>query len=233
MKLLNKMERKFGHLAIRNLTLYIIATYILGYILEFAGGNLTTYLYLDPYYILHGQIWRLVSWLLVPPSSLNIFTVIMLFFYYSIGTSLENTWGTFRYNVYIFGGILWTVIGAFILYGILWIMYGQQVAFGMFGSAFSTYYISLSIFLGFAMTYPDMQVMLYFIIPLKIKYLAWLDLGAYVRPDQMVDVVEGKCGLAVDYGSWFGGNAATHIRVNLATRPENIRQAADALAEHL
>lgn len=49
----------------------------------------------------------------------------------------------------------------------------------------------------------------------------------------MVDVVEGKCGLAVDYGSWFGGNAATHIRVNLATRPENIRQAADALAEHL
>ena len=69
--------------------------------------------------------------------------------------------------------------------------------------------------------------------PLEGTYLAWLDLGAYVRPDQMVDVVEGKCGLAVDYGSWFGGNAATHIRVNLATRPENIRQAADALAEHL
>ncbi len=180
MKLLNKMERKLGRFAIRNLTLYIIATYVLGYILEFVGGNLTGYLYLDPYYIFHGQVWRLVSWLLVPPSSLSIFTVIMLFFYYSIGTTLEQTWGTFRYNVYIFGGIIWTIIGAFILYGILYVMYGTPVAFGVFGASFSTYYISLSIFLGFAMTYPNMQVLLYFIIPLKIKYLAWLDIAYLV-----------------------------------------------------
>ena len=184
MKLLNKLERKFGAYAIRNLTLYIIVTYIIGYVLEFAGGNLTAYLYLDPYYILHGQIWRLVSWLLVPPSSLNIFTIIMLFFYYSIGNSLEQTWGTFRYNVYIFGGILWTIIGAFVLYGIMYVMYGGPVAFGAFGMAFSTYYISLSIFLGFAITYPNMQVLLYFIIPLKIKYLAWLDL-AYLAYDMI------------------------------------------------
>ena len=135
MKLLNKLERKFGAYAIRNLTLYIIVTYIIGYVLEFAGGNLTAYLYLDPYYILHGQIWRLVSWLLVPPSSLNIFTIIMLFFYYSIGNSLEQTWGTFRYNVYIFGGILWTIIGAFVLYGIMYVMYGGPVAFGEIGRA--------------------------------------------------------------------------------------------------
>ena len=59
MKLLNKLERKFGAYAIRNLTLYIIVTYIIGYVLEFVGGNLTTYLYLDPYYILHGQIWKI------------------------------------------------------------------------------------------------------------------------------------------------------------------------------
>lgn len=177
MKLLNKMERKFGRYAIRNLTLYIIITYIVGYILELVGGNLTFYLYLDPYYILHGQVWRLVSWLLVPPSGLDIFTIIMLIFYYSIGNTLEQTWGSFRYNVYIFGGIFWTIVGAFVLYGIYYVMYGGPVAFGAFGAAFSTYYISLSIFLGFAMTYPDMQVLLYFIIPLKIKYLAWLDLA--------------------------------------------------------
>lgn len=182
MKLLNKMERKFGRYAIDNLTMYIIATYVVGYVLEMVGGNLTSFLYLDPYYILHGQIWRVFSWLLVPPSGLSIFTVIMLFFYYSIGTTLERTWGAFRYNVYIFGGILWTIIGAFLLYAIMYVTYGGPVAFGGFGSAFSTYYISLSIFLGFAMTYPDMQVMLYFIIPLKIKYLAWLDL-AYLAYD--------------------------------------------------
>ena len=96
MKFLNKLERKFGRYAISRLTMYIIATYILGYVLEFTAGNLTQYLYLDPYYILHGQVWRLVSWLLVPPESLDIFTIIMLYFYYSIGTTLESTWGTFR-----------------------------------------------------------------------------------------------------------------------------------------
>ena len=177
MKFLNKLERKFGRYAISRLTMYIIATYILGYVLEFTAGNLTQYLYLDPYYILHGQVWRLVSWLLVPPESLDIFTIIMLYFYYSIGTTLESTWGTFRYNVYIFGGILWTIIGSFVLYLILFLRFGTGVPFESFGAAFTTYYISLSIFLGFAITYPDMQVLLYFIIPLKIKYLAYLDLA--------------------------------------------------------
>ena len=86
--------------------------------------------------------------------------------------------------MYIFGGILWTIIGAFVLYGIMYVMYGGPVAFGAFGMAFSTYYISLSIFLGFAITYPNMQVLLYFIIPLKIKYLAWLDL-AYLAYDMI------------------------------------------------
>lgn len=180
MKFLNKMERKFGRYAIKNLTMFIIATYVLGYVLEFVAPNLTVYLLLDPYYILHGQIWRLVSWLLIPPESLDIFTIIMLFFYYSIGTTLERTWGSFRYNVYIFGGILWTIIGSFVLYIILLVQYGTGVPFEMMGYAFTTYYVSMAIFLGFAMTYPDMQVLLYFIIPLKIKYLAYLDVAYLV-----------------------------------------------------
>lgn len=180
MKFLNKMERRFGRYAIRNLTMFIIATYVLGYVLEFVAPKLTVYLLLDPYYILHGQVWRLVSWLLVPPESLDIFTIIMLFFYYSIGTTLERTWGAFRYNVYIFGGILWTIIGSFVLYGILFVQYGTPIAFGIMGYAFTTYYISMAIFLGFAMTYPDMQVLLYFIIPIKIKYLALLDVAYLV-----------------------------------------------------
>ena len=69
--------------------------------------------------------------------------------------------------------------------------------------------------------------------PLEGTYLAWLDLGAYVKPQEMAAAVEGRCGLAVDYGAWFGGNAPCHIRINLATRPENIRQAIQSLADHL
>ena len=69
--------------------------------------------------------------------------------------------------------------------------------------------------------------------PLEGTYLAWLDLGAYVKPQEMAAAVEGRCGLAVDYGAWFGGHAPCHVRINLATRPENIRQAIQSLADHL
>ena len=156
MNFLDKMERKYGRYALSHLTMYIIVTYIAGYIIALAAPIMRQYLTLEPYYILHGQIWRLVSWILIPPSSLDIFTIIMLFFYYSIGTSLERAWGDFKYNVYIFSGILMTIIGSFLLYGILYAVNGYP---SLMGTAFSTYYISLSIFLGFAISFPDMQVL--------------------------------------------------------------------------
>ena len=168
MNFLNKLERKFGKYAIPHLTRYIIITYVIGYLLRYAFPAQTLYLTLDPYQIVfHGQIWRLVSWLLIPPSSLDIFTVVMLFFYYSIGSTLEQAWGDFRYNVYIFFGIFMTIVGAFLLFLFTGLSY-----FGLYALRFSTYYISLSIFLGFAMSFPDMQVMLYFLIPIKMKYMA-------------------------------------------------------------
>ena len=116
MNFLNKMERKFGRYAIHNLSAYIIALNVAGYLLYFfAPASIFSYLTLEPYYILHGQIWRLVTWILIPPESPGIFTIIMLFFYYSLGNSLEQTWGAFRYNVYIFMGMMSTVLGAFLL----------------------------------------------------------------------------------------------------------------------
>ena len=179
MNFLNKMERKCGRFAIRNLTKYIILLYVIGYVLSFLGTvtgiPFSAYLMLSPGHILHGQIWRLVSWLLIPPSGLNIFTIIMLALYYSLGTSLEKTWGDFRYNVYILGGILSTIIGAFLLY---FIQGPMNSLYGM--AAISTYYINLSIFLAFAASYPDMQLLLYFVIPVKIKWLAYLDVAYLV-----------------------------------------------------
>lgn len=186
MKFLNKMERKFGRYAIHDLTKYMIACYGIGYILLLVGNLLkfpvANFLVLSPYHILHGQVWRLVSWLLIPPSQSNIlFVVIMMVFYYSIGTSLERTWGAFRYNVYILGGILFTIAGAFILY----VFMGGNPGYSlMYGFAFSTYYINLSIFLAFAMNYGDMQVLFMMIIPIKMKYLAYLDV-AYLLYDMV------------------------------------------------
>ena len=87
--------------------------------------------------------------------------------------SLERTWGTFRYNVYIFSGILFTVIAVFILYGVFYLIYGIELPLSSIG-LISTNYITMSIFLAFASIYPDMEVLLYFILPIKMKWMAFV-----------------------------------------------------------
>ena len=179
---LNKLEKKFGRFAIPNLTIYIILTYVAGYILRYmdtyAGTSILQWLALDPAAIIHKfQIWRLFTWILSPPSSLSIFTVIMLFCYYQLGTLLERTWGTFRYNFYIFLGLIMTVAGTFIMY---FIPATSWVITATGGQIISTYYVSLSIFLGFAMTFPEQRMLFMFVIPIKIKWLALVDIAYLV-----------------------------------------------------
>ncbi len=183
MNFIQKLERKFGKYAIRGLTKYIIAAYIVGYILYavsmVTGSSFMAYLTLDPYAIMHGQIWRIVSWLLMPPSTLNFFTIIMLICYYQLGTILEKVWGDFMYDFYIFFGFIMTIVGSFIIY---FVSVGSAPEWGeyvgqLIGASFSTYYVSLSIFLGFAMTFPEQQMLLFFIIPIKIKWLAIVDVA--------------------------------------------------------
>lgn len=179
---MSKFEKKFGRYAIPNLTLILILSYVAGYVIELlgsaAGVNMLGFLTLDPYRILHGQIWRLVTWVIVPPDSFDVFTIIMLYFYYSLGTTLERTWGTYRYNVYIFSGILFTAVGAFILYGISSLLGAQSLGLWMtvdgyitYPTMFSTYYVNMSIFLAYAATFPDYEVLLFFILPIKVKFL--------------------------------------------------------------
>ena len=172
MNFLNKLERKYGRYAIQNLPMIMVVLYVAGYVIDLFFPSTLSLFQLEPYDILHGQIWRLVTWVIIPPSSLDIFTIIMLYFYFSLGRTLEQTWGAFRFNLYIFSGMLFTAVGAFILYGALYAMTGSQV-YGI-GNFFSTYYINMSIFLAFALTYPDLQVMLYFLIPIRIKWMGLL-----------------------------------------------------------
>ena len=178
MKSQGSFERKFGKYAIKNLSLVLIICYAFGYLFEWIYPDFLHFLYLNPYKIIfQGQIWRLVTWLVVPPSGFDFFTLLMLYFYYSIGTTLERTWGTYRYNVYIFSGALFTILGAFLLLG--YTMLFQTDVFTALGEdyftivsgMFSTYYVNMSIFLAFAATFPNMQVLLFFILPIKVKVL--------------------------------------------------------------
>ena len=177
--LLDKMERRFGRYAIRNLTMYLLAGYAIGYLLSFTMPQLLTYFTLEPALILKGQVWRLLSWVIIPPNDNIIFVIFMMLLYYSLGNTLESYWGAFRYNIYIFSGILFTVIGAFIVNGLIGGITG-------FGSLYSTYYINMSIFLACASIMPDYQLLLYGIIPVKMKWLAILDVVLLA-----VDAVQG------------------------------------------
>ena len=167
MKFIDKLERKFGRFGIPNLTIYMIVCYVIGYALMIVNPGILNWLSLEPAYILRGQVWRLVTWVLYPPSTSGVvwFAIAVLYFYYPIGTSLDRTIGTFKYTLYILSGVIFTILGAFILYFLL----GGNV---LVGNVFSTYYISLSTFLAYAMCYPDMQVLLMFIIPVKMKWMA-------------------------------------------------------------
>lgn len=171
MNWLDKLERKIGRYAIPNLTVYLLAGYVIGYGIIYLMPNMIGWLTLEPALILRGQVWRIISWVLIPPTTNLISLFFLVLLYYSLGTALERTWGTFRYNVYIFSGILFTVIAVFILYGVFFFMYGAEVSLSSIGLV-STNYITMSIFLAFAAIYPDMEVMLYFVLPIKMKWMA-------------------------------------------------------------
>ncbi|MCR4791415.1 MAG: hypothetical protein K5871_01555 [Lachnospiraceae bacterium] len=180
-------ENKFRKFVVPNLTMWLIIGYAIGYIIQMVNDSFLYYLALDPYKIIHGQIWRLVTWLIIPPNESNIlFVILMLWCCYSIGTILERTWGTYKYNLFIFTGVFLTILFSFAYLAFLFLTEGAAVVqayedgaylfSGYVWFAFSTYYINVSIYLVFAMTYPNDVVRLYFLIPIKMKWLGIIDI---------------------------------------------------------
>lgn len=168
MKLLDKLEKKFGRYAIKNLMYYIILLYALGFaIMVFQPDLYYNWLSLDASMILKGQVWRIVTYIIYPPSG-SLFTILIsLYFYYTVGVMLERQWGTFRFNLYFFTGVLLHALSAIIIY----LIWGTVLYMG-------TYYLNLSMFFAFAAMFPNMQVLFMWLIPIKMKYLAWID-GIY------------------------------------------------------
>ena len=164
MNLLDKLEKKFGRYAIHNLMYYIIILYALGYvILTFAPAFYFNYLSLNPVAIMHGQIWRLITFIIYPPSTGLLFFLISMYLYYSLGKALEANWGAFRFNLYYFMGVLLHIVAAFVC----------QYIFGVnYGVYFGTYYLNNSLFFAFAAIYPNLQFLLFGIIPIRAKVLA-------------------------------------------------------------
>ena len=158
MNWLDKLERKYGRLGIENLMLYIVTTMLFVSIFDIVlGFPLSSYFALNRALIMRGQVWRLLTFIFVPPSSSVLTLVLALYFYYFIGRTLEQVWGTFRFNVYYLCGMLGCILA------------GLITGYG------SNDYLNLSLFLAFAYLFPNHQVLLFFIIPIKMKNLAYLD----------------------------------------------------------
>ena len=171
MKFIDKMERKLGKYAIHNLMNYIIVLYVIGLILSYlTPGVYAEYFALEPAKILQGEVWRIFTFLLQSPNTNLFFFIFTLYLYYMLGSTLEKNWGAFRFNLYYFTGVIGTVLGAIIAYLIT-----RNPSITM-----DTYYINMSLFLGFATLFPDMQLLLFFIIPVKMKWLAYFDAAFFI-----------------------------------------------------
>lgn len=159
MNVLNNLKRKFRNFGIPNLMLYIsIGQGIVAmFSYLFSNLNLSQHLIFIRENIFQGEVWRILSFILVPPPISLLFLIFVLVLYYSIGNQMESMWGTQKFTLYYLIGVLGSIVCGFIC-----------------GYATVTY-LNLSLFLGYAVLFPNAEFRLYFLIPIKVKYLAYID----------------------------------------------------------
>ena len=206
MKFFYKMERKFGRYAIRNLMYYIMILYGIGIVIQMLYPMLYwQYLCLDASSILRGQVWRIVTFLLFPPmgsmaplgSSAGslfsdlLFNGIALSLYYSLGMNLERTWGAFRFNVYFFMGVLGHVLAALVGY----LVFGQRWIL-------TTVYLNFSLFFAFAAVYPNLEFLLFMVLPVKAKVLAIVD-GIFFAYSFLMGNMADRCAIVLSLANFL------------------------------
>lgn len=171
MNWMNKLERRLGRYAIPNLSRYFVAAIVLGFVISLAAPQMLVFLEFDAGAILHGQVWRLLTWILVPVTSMDFFGLLFLFCVLMWGSSLESFLGTFRMNVFLVQGILISDIGGLLFYAVTWALLGQGMPIYL-----STYYILMSMLLALAICMPEAEVRIYFVLPIKMKWMLIFEL---------------------------------------------------------
>jgi hypothetical protein len=165
MDLITTLEKRFGHWAIPNLTLYLLAIQAIGVALLMGGYSTELDLILHGSSVIHrGEWWRLLSFMMMPKIPPSIWLLLAFYIFYLMGTALEREWGTFRYNLFILCGYLFTILAAFISPGVI---------------VTNTYFLGC-VFLAFATLFPEFEFHLFFILPVKVKWLGWLTAGFYI-----------------------------------------------------
>jgi membrane associated rhomboid family serine protease len=156
MTFLDKLERRLGFIAIPGLIRAIVTLNVLVFILVYLNKGFDSYLALNIPRILAGEVWRLVTYIFVPQMSHPLLVLIALWFLWFIGDGLERAWGSFRLTLYFLVGMLGTTVAALLS-----------------NSQFSNQMLFTTLFFAFAHFYPDEVIYVFFILPLKIKWIAW------------------------------------------------------------
>ena len=167
MNLIDSLERRFGRFAIPGLVRIIVVLNLMVYVVSKINPTILSWLDLDPTAVYQGQIWRLGTYIFIPNygcifSALfgqqgnTVDTVCSLAFLWMIGDNLEHVWGVFRLNLFYFLGMLGTTVAAF-----------------LFGAQFSNGMIGLSLLFAFAWFFPNVQIYLFFVLPVLVKWMAW------------------------------------------------------------
>ena len=188
MNFIDRLEKRYPNFGVSNLMIYVIAISGLGMLISMVNPYIYyQYLSLDFYQIFHhGQVWRLITFLPCPSaggsgSSGLFWFVIMAWVYYSIGSNLERIWGRFRFTLFYLSGIVMILIVTLAAYLIMGIVYPAQEVGIWLGMQVTLEYVTESLFLAFALVFPDVQFLLFFIIPVKAKWLSifYFALDAY------------------------------------------------------
>ena len=165
----NKFKFKYQRYAIRNLAAYVSILFAAGYLLLMTMPQIYGLLLFAPKEVLHGQIWRIFTTIVYPPFSDNVFWAVLgIYVYYSMGTSLERWWGSFNFNIYFFSSVLVSEIGIILFY----LVTGYNLPL-------MPLYMYFSIFMAYAITFPDATFLLFFVLPIKAKYLAIAEAAIY------------------------------------------------------
>ena len=208
---MNRIERfcyEHPGFGIKNLMMYISIANVAFWVLGAINRPFLSYLSFDAAAILHGQVWRLVTFMLYPPST-GLLAFIAFYFYYWIGSTLEQYWGSGPFTIYFFSGVILTILYGFLIYFIT----GSNVRL-------DSQYIYLSMFFSFAALFPDMQVLFMYIIPIKMKYLAIVDAVFFALavitnpfPVNLLPIVA-----VLNFFLFCGGDLLSHVRPNRTSR---------------
>ncbi len=195
MNWMDKLERKLGRYAVPNLSRYFVGAIVLGYVLSMLSPGFTDWISYDVSAILHGQIWRLFTWIFMPTTSLDFFGLLFLLCVLMWGSSLESMLGTFRMNVFLWGGVILSDVGGILIYVITKLTLGTGASIYL-----STYYILMSMLLALAICMPEGEVRLYFVLPIKMKWMLVFELLylAYIVFNTF------KTMIAYANGTWLG-----------------------------